>query len=242
MEFPIIANVASELLDFLASFETAPECPPPPPLFGVAVDASKCFDRIRWSEVWSMLTALLVPDSLVRAMGSFYLAHTPYTHIRGDLDICPWNISLGLLQGCSLSVVCTVMLVATWHTSLPDHVMAKSYIDDRLLLSTQLAGLRLAWNNSKEWDTQQGWKVNDDETVTFQAGPKKMAQILPPHPNVNSLVYLGHDVRTNAQPARYTMLKRAQKARATAEKIAQLPLTIAVSTRTAVLATVASPQ
>ena len=130
---------STSVLNLLAAFEPDPNESHLPSLYGIAVDASKCFDRIAWSQMWALLISVHAPPSVIRSMSSFYLAHSRHTHIRGTLDKVGWSVSSGLLQGCPLSVLCTVLLVSTWHISIPESVQGQSYIDDRLMLSTTLA-------------------------------------------------------------------------------------------------------
>ena len=234
-------NPPGDLLDFLSEFETAPAVPRPAAVWGVAVDASKCFDRVRWSEIWALLSALLVPDNLVRPLASFYLAHSRFTQIRGDLDIRSWEVSTGLLQGCPLSVLCTVTLVASWHAMLPHDVIAKSFIDDRLIYGKKQSQLQRAWACSTQWDKEQGWSINPLKTLGFTSLPK-VASVLEGHPVASKFVYLGHDVRTTTSPNRETLNKRGRKAATSAARIAQLPIALPVSVKQMLVATVMSPQ
>ena len=233
---------STSVLNLLASFERLPDEPELPPLYGVALDASKCFDRIRWSGVWSLLHSIQVPPSLIRAMSTFYLAHQRFTHIRGSLDLVPWQVSSGLLQGCPLSVLTTVLLVATWHVQIPAPVSAQSFIDDRILTASSQDALRAAWDTSELWNNDQGWKTNEDKTFTFTSLRPAPKQILPGLSPCRGLVYLGHDVHTVQKLAKEAHLKRAKKATDTGLRISQLPLNASVTLRNSLIAMVMAPQ
>ena len=157
-------------LNLLAAFESHAHGKPAPALYGVALDASKCFDRVRWGDLWRHLAQLSLPQPLLRAMKSFYATHARHTVIRGHLDVQSWKVSSGLLQGCPLSVLATVSLVATWHQCIPVPTLAQSFIDDRLLLSPNPHALSLSWKASETWNQLSGWKVNLDKTVAFFFG------------------------------------------------------------------------
>ena len=82
-------------------------------LYGISLDASKCFDRI---SIWDALAAGAacgIPAWLLGGVGSFYLAHKRFTSIRQHIDPYPWKISRGLIQGCSVSVLLTCCVLKT---------------------------------------------------------------------------------------------------------------------------------
>ena len=210
------------------------------PLFGISVDASKCFDRIRWSDAWSTLQELHAPHAILRAMSTFYLAHQRFTHVRGLLDPTPWDASCGLLQGCPLSVMTTLILVASWHVRFSPAILAKSYIDDRLLVSSSLRALRDAWSESLDWDRERGWEANLDKTVVFSTQGNSL-DLIPPLPQSASLTYLGHNLRTQNGPPSQVLQLRWEKARNTALKLAHLPRTLTVRVRAVLVSAVPDP-
>ena len=117
---------------------------------GIALDASKCFDRIQWTSLWNLLETHSVPSPVIAALSGFYLQHQRHTVIRGLYDPTSWATHAGVLhcQGCALSVACTVALVATWHarTSMAHQI---SYIDNCMLTSETHESLLRAWSCSQ---------------------------------------------------------------------------------------------
>ena len=211
-------------------------------VYAIALDASKCFDRIRWTPTWAMLTQLGVDSGLIRAMAQFYLGHQRYTHIYGQLDQKSWTVSCGLIQGCPLSVMTTVTIVATWHALVPQHTLAQSYVDDRLLVSEAPQQLADSWHTSRSWDADTGWEVNLDKTHIFAT--RRLPECLQDLKlqQAPSLIYLGHDVRTTPTATRKVYRKRVLRARETCQKISQVPMQITVDTRASLIAMVVTPQ
>ena len=121
-------------------------------LFGISLDASKCFDRISVLDALRAGAACKFPSHLLAAIGSFYQVHERFTCIRQMLDTKSWSISRGIIQGCSVSVILTCCVLKTWHDlSLPG-VLSLSFIDDRLLLSEDSEALSQNWTSSCRWD------------------------------------------------------------------------------------------
>ena len=212
---------------------------PAPPLYGAALDASKCFDRVQWSTIWPLLERYSLPAPCIQLLGQFYLTHRRYTVIKNQLDPCAWNVSAGLLQGCPLSVLCTVTLVATWHQSIPETSLAQSYIDDRLILSGSPEHLTEAWEHSEAWNSSSGWQVNKEKSVSFTTEKHRLSL---PIPQVAHFSYLGHDVRMGVHLPRKQLQKRAQNAAQTSERISRLPGSVGIDLRKFLIATVVGPQ
>ena len=213
-----------------------------PEFYGIAMDASKCFDRVSWTQVWSMLRGFDVHPSLIRSLAGFYSAHQRFTHMRGLVDTQAWKVTRGLLQGCPMSILCTVLVVSSWHATMPAAVQAQSYIDDRLLLSNTLAALQEAWHESQTWDKEQGWETNIAKTVSFGTRPPPAGGYVPPLPVVQTLKYLGYDVRTVPTAQRPTLLARWEKAKTTGERISQLSAQVSVFLRSQLISAVMTPQ
>ena len=157
-------NPSEAILNLLTAFESHATGRPSHPLYGVWLwIASKCFDRVKLDDLWQHLRTKNVPATLCNSMQNFYAQHVRHTVIRGHLDPTPWSITTGLLQGCPLSVMATVSLVAEWHHCMPDHTIALVHpdfclsppgsrilqipADNKLILEAYKVGLRrLCWN------------------------------------------------------------------------------------------------
>ena len=226
------------LMQLLTAFERHGTDRPAPPLMGIALDASKCFDRVRWSGMWKLLQDWHLPGHLIRALASFYCTHQRHTVIRNRLDTTEWAVGAGLLQGCPLSVLCTVSLVATWHSSIEPPTSGQSYIDDRLLLSPDPHSLQAAWQQSETWNDQNGRTVNYDKSVCLSTEPLRLDL---PIPQVRSFGYLGHDVRSGVSHRKH-LQQRARKAALTATRISRLPHSVGSDLRSLLIRTVVGPQ
>ena len=50
------------IMELMTSLESHAQGRPAPPMVGAALDASKCFDRIRWGDTWRLLHRWNVPS------------------------------------------------------------------------------------------------------------------------------------------------------------------------------------
>ena len=227
------------IMELLTSLESHQQDRPAPPLYGAALDASKCFDRIRWLKVFQLLLSWDVPTPVVKALSLFYLSHDRHTVINGTIDPVKWDVCAGLLQGCPLSILCAVARVATWHQSIPREVTAQSYIDDRLLLGASPDSLNAAWRASEDWNEENGWQVNVSKSLCFssEAVPRQL-----PLQVQTSFAYLGHDIVTAPTKERKVLQKRAQKASDAAGRISRLPANMPIGTRKILIATIVGPR
>ena len=228
------------IMKLLLAFEEHAMGRPAEDIWGVALDASKCFDRVQWPVLWTHLASLPIPQQILSAMSSFYSCHERHTVIRGCLDKTSWSVSAGLLQGCPLSVAACLALVSTWHHSIPDHTTAQSYIDDRLLLSDSPNSLIQSWTASEAWNAQNGWVVNLEKTVGFASDMREVPHF--PVNIVDSFAYLGHDVRVRPKADRKILKGRATKASETCNRISRLPQNITIRIRQFLISTVVAPQ
>ena len=140
-------------------------------LYGVSLDASKCFDRISLTDAIRAGSVCGVPQQILAPIASFYLCHRRHTSVRHFLDRKPWQISRGLIQGCSISVLLCCCVMRSWHESVGPEICAYSFVDDRILLSEAPGPLKAAWTNSEEWDRQHHWSLNQGKSTQFCLGP-----------------------------------------------------------------------
>ena len=140
-------------------------------LYGISLDASKCFDRISISDAIRAGLSCDIPSGLLSGVASFYLGHQRYTSVRHFLDITPWTMSRGLIQGCSISVLLTCCVLKTWHEMMTPSVRSFSFVDDRLLLSQSSEHLSRTWTASELWDNNRHWVLNHEKTYQFSIGP-----------------------------------------------------------------------
>ena len=211
---------------------------------GISLDASKCFDRIDWSQIANLACEQGVPHGIVRAVLSFYVSHKRYSSLGGKLDGVSWSLSRGLLQGCSLSVAFTLALVSRWHYALGAGIKSLSFVDDRILLSRTSGELEEAWQQSQMWDRSHGWRVNTSKTNVFAVGqptPRiEVGQETLAQPKV--FKYLGSEIHLAPLQPRIVLQKRISAAMSTLKRIAQLPATIGINALLKTVETTAMPQ
>ena len=119
-----------------------------PPLQGVSLDASKCFDRIDWCQVAELARQQQVPGGIIRAFLGFYTQHRRFASLHGQISQDAWSLSRGLLQGCGLSIAFTLSLVSRWHYALDPTVHSLSFVDDRVIVVEEVGQLEAAWQAS----------------------------------------------------------------------------------------------
>ena len=196
-------------------------------LYGISLDASKCFDRI---SVWDALAAGAacgIPTRLLGGVGSFYLAHKRFTSIRQHLDPCSWEISRGLIQGCSISVLLTCCVLKTWHDISSPQATCFSFIDDRLILSSEPSPLTATWERSTEWDSEHHWQLNPGKTIQFTQGPP-MAKLRWQDSDLaqdTKFQWLGQEFFLAYNQSRTLWPKRLDKAQQALRKLSQLATT-----------------
>ena len=213
-------------------------------LLGVSLDASKCFDRIDWMQVAKLACEQGVSHGVVRAILSYYLVHKRYASLGGRMDGQAWQLSRGLLQGCSLSVAFTLSLVSHWHHSLGANIRSISFIDDRIMLAQSSEHLEEAWEISMQWDRSHGWAVNVCKTVGFAVGGA------PPQLEADGecisqplvFKYLGSEIHLACHQSRVVLKQRLCTAFATLKRIGQLPASIGINGLLRTVETTAMPQ
>ena len=77
---------------------------------GVAMDATKCFDKVPWPAALQVCRVNAFPDQILRALFDMYLRQRRHTTLSGYIDHETWKLQKGILQGCPLSVLvlCTL--------------------------------------------------------------------------------------------------------------------------------------
>ena len=136
-------------------------------LYGVSLDASKCFDRISLSDAIRAGTACGVPVQVLAPVIAFYIGHQRHTSVRHFLDKKKWNLSRGLIQGCSISVLLCCCVMRSWHEAVGPQICAYSFVDDRLLLTANSEVLSASWRASETWDHAHHWELNQKKSTQF---------------------------------------------------------------------------
>eukprot|EP00971_Amphidinium_carterae_P025260 499006-Amphidinium_carterae.3 len=115
------------------------------PLFGLSIDASKCFDRRFASR---SLRLFAVPERLASLAVAMHM-------------------TAGLIQGCALSALVTNAVVATWSRTVSPYSIPSSFLDDRLAIASTQVDFDNLWESSKQWDDTNGWVCNFAKSSCF---------------------------------------------------------------------------
>ena len=196
-------------------------------LYGVSLDASKCFDRVSLSDAIRAGLSCGVMPQVLAPIASFYLGHERHTSVRHYLDRNSWNISRGLIQGCSISVLLCCCVMRSWHEAVGPEICAYSFVDDRLLLSAEQQQLLVSWQASEEWDHSHQWSLNQDKSIHVCVGPPMgdltwNSKVLP---KGSQFTWLGHEFFTRYNSARTVWPKRLAAAQDSLRKLATLQVT-----------------
>ena len=153
----------------------------------IALDISKAFDTIPHAEIFNAMADAQVPDNL-RALVMMWLDGAQY-HVQGADGALAVNVRRGVRQGCVLSPLLYVLVVARIHRKLQDTMGAEAdqtldyYADDTLFHAEfdTLQGFRLALAKAEKLlehlDTA-GLDINDTKTqVLLRLSGKQAKQI-----------------------------------------------------------------
>ena len=193
-------------------------------LYGVSLDASKCFDRISLSDAIRAGTTCGVPMQVLAPVVAFYLGHQRHTSVRHFLDKKKWAISRGLIQGCSISVLLCCCVMRSWHEAVGPEICAYSFVDDRLLLTDNAEDLSASWRASEEWDHTHQWELNQKKSTHFVLGPSMdaLTWMNEPLTEGNQFVWLGHEYFTKYNSARTIWPKRLSASQDSLRKLTYL--------------------
>ena len=154
----------------------------------VALDISKAFDSIPHAEINSALQAASVPVE-IRRLVLCWITGAQY-HAQGDNGTIAVDVCRGVRQGCVLSPLLYVLVVARLHSQLRETIGAEAdqlldyYAYDTLFHAEfdSVQGLRIAIGRAEqllECLTKAGLQTNDDKTqVLLKLSGSKSKQIL----------------------------------------------------------------
>ena len=202
---------------------------------GIAMDATKCFDKVPWPSALSVCRSVGFPDFLV-ALFDMYLGQKRHTSLRGYIDTCTWNLEKGILQGCPISVLVLCSLVSSWHSCLDElgsHVRSVSFVDDRLLTATNHDQLLKAWSLSLDWDRRHHWVLNPKKSCAFSVGlPSPQLSVEGDTVPVKDVVrYLGVEVPFKYNVPRSLLELRYSNTMSCLKRSAQLPKGLSINAR-----------
>ena len=151
------------------------------PLYGASIDCHKFFDFVDASQAAGALTALGFPHSLVDTWLFWATEHQRYYSYAGVIEGFPTKVARGIPQGCPFAMVAANALLSSWVQTLGDlPIYARTFVDDRILLTDQQEALQEAVTRTEEYDISRGlfskiksatWSTNSTHpTITWSGG------------------------------------------------------------------------
>ena len=132
------------------------------PLAGVALDYSKCFDRIPLKITFKLAEHLGMHVSIRRPLQAMYGQLRRRFQVAGSLG-AEFAATNGILQGCPLSVVLVNMLMNVWTLAVKAEVggaVPQSFADDANMTACSGAALQPAMRVTGDFARLTGQELN----------------------------------------------------------------------------------
>ena len=138
-------NPQAALLRVMLRLEDRIGNPAKGPLHVLSVDASKCFERIRFAHALGAGEDFGIPRATLRGVAAFLGMVTRIFSCGAYIDTLPVEPDNGLLQGDPMSVILCNVCVWQWMQAVQSKgVETFSFIDDRTLIAEELGEMRKA--------------------------------------------------------------------------------------------------
>ena len=194
------------------------------------LDKSKCFDRLMPKLCAAIMLALGLPTGFVRAFLCLYLRMTRFLSFKQWTRAAPISTPNGVVQGCSLSLLCINLHMAIW-AWLMEHIEGvdfRAFIDDTYLWSRQptIEGLVSAVKATELWDSLCGQFLNASKCEVFATTPDLRRALKAPFPEmrlVEVVNLLGAFVQTTKKNVGSFPASKIQAALRDCEAIRALP-------------------
>ena len=201
----------------------------------LALDQEKFFDRLLLPALHDMAGQLSLPPVITQAL-SHYARLKRYVFIDGypTRFVLHGPDPCGLPQGCPLAPFFANLTAAAWEFLVKDccgeDVLPYTFLDDRMIISSDPSLLEKALAETKDFDTAVGTSVNTNKSSWIAFGGFRPGPLLKTYSRTRALVYLGTDFSaTRRQP-------RAKQRAANALERARFAACLPVKTRPAAVA------
>ena len=137
------------------------------PIQGIAIDTEKFFDNVPAGVACEALLGIGMDRDAV-ATWHFMLKHIKrYAALNGAISQTGFKANIGIPQGDPLSMLAAAALLGQWTLQIPrQHLLAKVFVDDRLLLGENFEILLNAFHTTQFWDQDLGFRTQN-KTVAF---------------------------------------------------------------------------
>ena len=127
---------------------------------GVAIDTEKFFDNVPTDKACDTLLRIGLPYSVVTTW-HFVLTHIKrFASLNGSICKSGFKAAVGIPQGDPLSMLAAAALLGEWAKEIPhDHVLAKVFVDDRLMPSNNNPNLQESFHATQFWDGALGFQT-----------------------------------------------------------------------------------
>ena len=141
-------------------------------LQGVAIDTEKFFDNVPIDKACDTLLHIGLPYSVVTTW-HFMITHVKrFASLNGSISKNGFKAAVGIPQGDPLSMLAAAALLGEWTREIPhDHILAKVFVDDRLMLSNDNSKLQEAFHATQFWDGTHEFQTQA-KTVAFGTNPE----------------------------------------------------------------------
>ena len=205
------------------------------PVVGVSLDYTACFDRIDVKLGLELLQRLGLPDRITKPLLYLY-DHMQRTCRVGAACSDFFHASMGIIQGCSMSVLMLNSIMSVWVWWVKDQLgtpqlrQAKTvlsvYLDDRNIVSQSAGVLAQILEKSRHFDQLINSELNTKKCQIYASSISDASEIqalLPGATLSNQVWTLGYNLQVESSEALQVHLQRYDKAIATAKRAAALP-------------------
>eukprot|EP00971_Amphidinium_carterae_P024159 477049-Amphidinium_carterae.1 len=202
-------------------------------LYLLALDASKCFDRINHVSVLDAGRDCGIPCAILGTLGAFYSNVTRFMSAASAISSNGIHPTNGIPQGCAWSALLTNCLTHKWAETIRAHnAQPLSGLDDRVIIAHDMETLQAAANASHEWDDQNKWRLNHQKCCFIPAPFDASLFITIDSKRVDAqgaMRLLGTNVCAKYLAGRKLQKQRTKSACATAERleVMNVPVTTA---------------
>ena len=197
---------------------------------GLKLDKSKCFDRLVPKLCAALMLALGLPRGLVCGFLALYTRMTRYLSFKQWTRSQPISTANGVVQGCSLSLLCINLHIAVWAWLMRhiDGMDFRAFIDDTYLWTRlpSIDKLVAAVRATELWDSLCGQFLNASKCEIFasSSGLRQQLRLAFPTMKVVEVVnILGAHVQTTKKNVGNFPTAKIQAALRDCESIRSLP-------------------
>ena len=122
-------------------------------LQGVAIDTEKFFDNVPIDKACDALLRIGLPYSVVSTWHFMISNIKRFASLNGSICKKGFKAAVGIPQGDPLSMLAAAAMLGEWTKEIPhDYILAKVFVDDRLMLSNCNSKLQEAFHATQFWD------------------------------------------------------------------------------------------